>query len=173
MKQVTALSVLAMMGAFLGPAALCNGAEHGAAPKKAAEKEPRGKTAAEPAASAVEKSTDDKAKAESETRGIELGKFSLRTHRAVPTQMNRVTFTLYATVPADEAEHFQQLLEHRQNKVRDQVIVATRLVPVEEYDDPEFTKFRRRILLRLRRTMPELMIGGVYVGDFNLVVENT
>jgi hypothetical protein len=56
--------------------------------------------------------------------------------------------------------------------VRDQVIMATRLVPVEEYDDAELTKFRRRILLRLRRTMPELMIEDVFVSDFNLVVEN-
>ena len=51
--------------------------------------------------------------------------------------------------------------------------VCGRLVPVEEFDDAEFTKFRRRILLRLRRTLPELTIDGVYVSDFNLVVENT
>jgi hypothetical protein len=108
----------------------------------------------------------------SDGHGVELGKFSVRMHRAVPSQTNRVCFTLFATVQSAESKHLEQLLENRQNKVRDQVIVATRLVPAEEYDDAELTKFRRRILLRLRRTMPELMIEDVYVSDFNLVVEN-
>jgi hypothetical protein len=108
----------------------------------------------------------------SDAHGVELGKFNVRMHRAVPTQTNRVSFTLFATVQPDESKHFEQLLEHRENKVRDQIIVATRLVPVEDYDDAQLTKFRRRILLRLRRTIPELMIEDVYVSDFNLIVEN-
>jgi hypothetical protein len=107
-----------------------------------------------------------------DAHGVELGKFSVRMHRAVPPQTNRVSFTLFATVQPDESKHLEHLLENRQNKVRDQVIAATRLVPAEEYDDAELTKFRRRILLRLRRTMPELMITDVYVSDFNLVVES-
>ena len=80
--------------------------------------------------------------------GLELGKFSVRMHRNVPSQTNRVTFTLFATVEPDESKHLEHLLENRQNKVRDQVIVATRLVPAEEYDDAELKQFRRRILLR-------------------------
>ncbi|HEY4233040.1 MAG TPA: hypothetical protein VGM76_06425 [Lacipirellulaceae bacterium] len=108
----------------------------------------------------------------SNTHDIELGKFNVRMHRAVPTQTNRVTFTLFAAAQPDDSKHLEQLLAHRENKVRDQVIVATRLVPVEDYDDAELTQFRRRILLRLRRTMPELMIENVYVSDFSLVVEN-
>jgi hypothetical protein len=146
--------------------------------------ETKGEGKPTPKNSAAEKSATDNSVPAAETgdgkgqdskesvRGIELGKFSLRTHRAVPTQMNRVSFTLYATVKGVEAKHFQQLLEHRENKIREQVIVATRLVQVEEYDDPEFTKIRRRILLRLRRTLPELEIEDIYVSDFELVVEN-
>jgi hypothetical protein len=107
-----------------------------------------------------------------EVHGIELGKFDVRMHRAVPSQSNRVGFTLYATVQPDEAKHFEQLLDHRENKIREQVIVATRLVPVEDFDDADLTKFRRRVLLRLRRTLPELAIDNVYVSDFELVVEN-
>jgi hypothetical protein len=174
MKYPNQLSILVMMTALVSPATLGYGAESKAVEKGAAKKAASDKGVAEKGASAAaERSDGEKSKSQPEIHGIELGKFSVRTHRAVPTQMNRVSFTLYARVPAEEAKHFEQLHEHRENKVREQVIVATRLVPVEEYDDAEFTKFRRRILLRLRRTLPELPIDDVYVSDFDLVVENT
>jgi flagellar basal body-associated protein FliL len=155
--------------ALLGPGARCATAssENSAAETKQAETkktEHSEKKAAE--------GGDEEKKPSTEANGVELGKFSVRMHRAVPTQTNRVSFTLFAALKSEDSKHLQQLLENRQNKVRDQVIMATRLVPVEEYDDAELTKFRRRILLRLRRTMPELMIEDVFVSDFNLVVEN-
>lgn len=163
-----------MLVAAAGVVAPCYGAESNATATRATEKAAVQKSTEEKAApSSDEKSDGAKAKSEPEIHGIELGKFSVRTHRAVPAQTNRISFTIYATAPAEEGKHFEQLLEHRENKVREQVIVATRLVPVEEFDDAEFTKVRRRILLRLRRALPELIIDGVYISDFNLVVENT
>jgi hypothetical protein len=106
-------------------------------------------------------------------RGIGLGEYNIRTYRSVSGQKNRVRFTLHATVKNEHAKSFQQMLQSRINKVRDQVIVATRLVPVEDYDDPELTKLRRRIQLRLRRTLPELIIEDIYVSEFTLSVESS
>jgi hypothetical protein len=104
-------------------------------------------------------------------RGINLGEYKIRTYRSVSGQKNRVHFTIYARVKNEDVKEFRQLLKNRKIKVRDQVIVATRLVPVEDYDDPEFTKLRRRIQLRLRRTLPELPVDDVYVSEFTLLVE--
>ena len=84
-----------------------------------------------------------------------------------------MSFILHATVKKEDFSTFDHLYRHRKNKVRDQVIVATRLVPIEDYDDPELKKFRRRILLRLRRAMPELPIDEIYISDFALTVEAT
>lgn len=174
MSYLVRMSIVAMILALAGSAALCDGAESKGVEKEAAAKASVEKSGAEKiGAASAEKSDREKSKSQPEIEGIELGKFSVRTHRAVPAQMNRVSFTLYARVSAEEAKHFAQLLEHRENKVREQVIVATRLVPVEELDDAEFTKFRRRILLRLRRSLPELTMEDVYVSDFELVVENS
>jgi hypothetical protein len=86
----------------------------------------------------------------------------------VSSRQDGVSFILYATVKNDDFKHFHQLFANRKVKIRDQVVVATRLVPIEDYDDPELARFRRRILLRLRRTMPELAIDNVYVSDFSL-----
>jgi hypothetical protein len=174
MNYLHRMSIAAMMLSLVGPAALGYGAESEGIKKETAAKPSAENSGSETSSAAsAEKGDGEKAKSPPKIEGIELGKFSVRAHRAVPAQMNRISFTLYARVSAEEAKHFEQQLEHRENKVREQVIVATRLVPVEEFDDAEFTKFRRRILLRLRRSLPELTIDDVYVSDFELVVENT
>jgi hypothetical protein len=104
-------------------------------------------------------------------RGVELGKFSIRTYRPVTQRREDVDFTLYATVKSEDYKDFDRLYKHRANKVKDQVVVATRLLPIDSYDDPELKTLCRRILLRLRRAMPELKFENLYVSDFNLVVE--
>jgi len=135
---------------FFGPAAACAlGEDH--------EEEPASTEA-------------DDIGAESATgfRGIKLGEFKVRMSHTVSSRQDGVSFTLYATVKNDDFKAFDRLFENRRIKIRDQVVVATRLVPIEDYDDPELTRFRRRILLRLCRTMPELPIDNVYVSEFSL-----
>lgn len=107
------------------------------------------------------------------TRAIKLGEFSVRVYHTVSSRKDVVSFVLYAVVGKDHYPDFEHSYGHRKNKVRDQVIIATRLVPIEDYDDPELKKFRRRILLRLRRALPELAIDEVYFSDFSLMSEST
>ena len=104
--------------------------------------------------------------------GIALGEFRIRTFHAVSSRKDTVSFILHATVKNDDYKNFERQFDRRLNKMRDQVVVATRLVPIEDYDDPELKKFRRRILLRLRRTLPELPIDDVYISDFTLSAES-
>ena len=107
------------------------------------------------------------------TRAVKLGEFSIRVYHTVSSRKDVVSFNLYAVVGKEKFPEFQHSYSHNRNKVRDQVIVATRLVPIEDYDDPELKKFRRRILLRLRRALPELVIDDVYFSDFSLMSEST
>jgi hypothetical protein len=74
-------------------------------------------------------------------------------------------------VTKDKLAESQHLLENRLNKMRDQIIVVTRLMPLGDFDDSELKNFRRRILLQLRRILPELSIENVYVSDFNIRVD--
>jgi hypothetical protein len=126
-----------------------------------------GHGAAEPSARSAEVSEESA----SGFRGVKLGEFKIRTSNAVSSRKDGVSFVLHAAVKNDEFKTFDYLYPHRMNKIRDQVVVATRLVPIEDYDDPELRKFRRRILLRLHRTMPELPIDDVYVSEFTLSAE--
>jgi hypothetical protein len=129
----------------------------------------RADSAAAGSASAAQAAGDKDA--ESDFQGIDLGEYAVRTYYPVEAQKSVVTFTLYATVKNEDAAEFERLLEHRRNKVRDQVIIATRLVPLADFNDPELASFRRRLLLRLRRMLPELAIQDTYLSDFELTVE--
>lgn len=137
-----------------GPARASGGGGHGAAPAKAAPDE----------VSAV--SADG-------TRAVKLGEFKIRVYHTVSSRKDTVAYVLHAVVGKKEFETFHRLYPHRKHKVRDQVVVATRLVPIDDYDDPKLEKFRRRVLLRLRRTLPELPIEDVYLSDFSLMSEAT
>lgn len=107
---------------------------------------------------------------ESKTRGVALGEYRIRAYYPVEAKRSTVAFTLYGIVASENAGEFERLLENRRQKVRDQVIVATRLVPLADFDDPDLKQFRRRILLRLRRALPELEMDDIYVSDFQLEV---
>lgn len=144
---VATLCVLALFGRSAENARASGGGGHGAAEEEVA----------------VESTTG--------FRGVELGEFSIRTIRTVPARRHQVSFVLFATIKSEHYKEFDKLYRQRTNKVRDQVIAATRLVPIEDYDDPELTRFRRRILLRLRRTLPELAIDNVFVSDFHLSID--
>jgi len=103
--------------------------------------------------------------------GLELGEYRIRAYYPDKSQKSTVTFALYASATKDKLGESQHFLENHLNKMRDQVIVVTRLMPLGDFDDPELKNFRRRILLQLRRTLPELSIENVYVSDFDIRVE--
>ncbi len=107
------------------------------------------------------------------TRAVKLGEFSIRVYHTVSSRKDTVTFILHAIVAKDKFSEFEHGYIHRKNKTRDQIVVATRLVPIEDYDDPELKKFRRRILLRLRRSLPELPIEDIQLSDFTLSSESS
>ncbi len=106
------------------------------------------------------------------TRGIELGEFRIRAYYPVQAQKSMVRFVLFARVSGERYAASKKVMQNRQHKIRDQVITATRLVPLVEFDQPDLASFRRRILLRLRRTLPELEIDDVYVSNFELKVQS-
>lgn len=117
-----------------------------------------------------EAASDDASTAK--TRGLELGEFRIRAHYPVQAQKSMVRFVIFVTMPGERYTDTKRMVWNRQHKIRDQVITATRMVPLVEFDQPGLTSFRRRILLRLRRTLPELEIDDVYVSNFELKVQS-
>jgi hypothetical protein len=103
---------------------------------------------------------------------IELGDYRIRSYYPVQAQKSVVRFLLYATAPPEHLAGAQQAAAQRRHKIRDQVITATRMMPLSEFDDPDLVRLRRRILLRLRRALPELKIENLYISNFELQVQS-
>jgi len=104
--------------------------------------------------------------------GISLGDYRIRSYYPVDAQKSTVRFTLYAAVKKEESASVLRVVEEHRQKIRDLVITATRLAPLTVFQEPDLAGFRRRILVRLRRAMPELAIDELYVSDFDLAIKS-
>jgi hypothetical protein len=104
--------------------------------------------------------------------GIELGQFKIRSDYPAEAQKSTVRFVLYAAIKPEMYDEIDRLVEHHKTKIRDEIITATRLTPLGVFEEPDLTTFRRRIQIRLRRTLPELKVEGLYISDFGLIVKS-
>jgi hypothetical protein len=124
--------------------------------------------AAEPAT--AEASAEDEAgKA---IHGVALGDYRIRSYYQIDAQKSTVRFSLFATVKDEHFREVQGLVEEHRQKLRDQVIMATRLTPLSVFQEPDLATFRRRVLVRLRRALPELTIEDLYVSEFDLTIKS-
>jgi hypothetical protein len=71
------------------------------------------------------------------SNGMQLGEFRIRAYYPAESQKSTASFSLYATVEKEKLSDSQHLLENRLHKLRDQVIVVTRMFPLEDFNDPE------------------------------------
>jgi hypothetical protein len=107
-----------------------------------------------------------------EIHGVSLGDFRIRSYYPVDAQKSTVRFTLYATVKDGHFAEVQRLVEAHRQKLRDQIITATRLAQLAVFQEPDLGSFRRRVLVRLRRAVPELTIDDLYVSEFDLTIKS-
>jgi hypothetical protein len=96
----------------------------------------------------------------------------VRSYYPVDAQKSTVRFTVHVAVASERYAEMQSLVEAHKHKLRDQVITATRMSPLGIYDEAGLESFRRRVYLRLRRALPELLIDDVYISEFQLTVKS-
>jgi hypothetical protein len=129
--------------------------------------------AAEPAAEAnASAPSTAEAQARKAIHGVSLGDYRIRSYYHVDAQKGTVRFSLFATVKDEYFGQMQQLVEEHRQKLRDQVIMATRLAPLTVFQEPDLAAFRRRVLVRLRRAIPELNIEDLYLSEFDVTIKS-
>ncbi len=126
---------------------------------------------ASPAVAEEKPAEEPSEEAPPEPVGFDFGAYYLKQSRSLEGAKAKLTFTLHAEVAGENADRFEDLLKDRTQRVRDQVITAARITPPTDFQDPELRLFRRRILVRLSRSLPELAVDDVYFSDFRYLVE--
>jgi len=109
---------------------------------------------------------------EPEIHGIKLGEFKIRSDYPAEAQKSTVRFVLYAAVKEDRQADMERVVSHHQEKLRDEIITTTRLTPLGMFEEADLKAFRRRMFVRLHRTVPELVIDDLYISDFGLIVKS-
>ena len=102
---------------------------------------------------------------------IDLGFYSLRDVRSAEDEKFRLNFALQARVEPDklyEMEQFQKKSEHR---IREQVLIAVRLSESKDFQEPKLMRLKRRIMMRLKRVLPNLEIQELYISEFGYFVD--
>lgn len=103
--------------------------------------------------------------------GYEIGDFTIKDVRPAEGAKTRLSFTLHAAVIDEELPKFKKLASARTARIRDQVITSIRLSEPTAYQEADLGHLRRRILLRLRRALPELKIEEMLLSEWHYVVE--
>jgi hypothetical protein len=104
--------------------------------------------------------------------GVSLGEFVVRDYHPVEGVRSMLRFELYAEVPSAELTKIESLLSHRRHKLRNHVITAARTVTLTDFEDPKLELVRRRILMRLRRAIPELPLKDVLLTQYEFALES-
>jgi hypothetical protein len=107
-----------------------------------------------------------------EVRGISLGGFRIRSYYPVDAQKSTLRFTLFAAVKGEHFTETQRLTEEHRQLLRDQILTATRLAPLAIFQEPDLKTFRRRVLVRIRRALPDLDVDDLYVCDFDMLIKS-
>lgn len=114
---------------------------------------------------------EEQVAAEPQPEVISLGRFQLREFRATEGAKIRLSFALYAEVDAERGEAIRELVSTHEHRIRDEVITAVRTAVQSDFHEPELTRFRRRILFRLRRAADYLPIERLLIGEFEYLLE--
>jgi hypothetical protein len=110
--------------------------------------------------------------AEPEIHGIKLGEFKIRSDYPAEAQKSTVRFVLYAAVKEDRQADMERVVSSHQEKLRDEIITTTRLTPLGMFEESDLKAFRRRLFVRLHRTVPKLVIDDLYISEFGLIVKS-
>ena len=124
--------------------------------------------AEEPAAADAEAAEATPAAVEKKPFALELGDFHVRDWRPTRNETPDLRFSVVVVFAAETPDLVRQRLEHWVNRLRDQTIVAVRLVEAKDFAEPDLQQMKRLIQVRISRLLPRLPVEAVLITDFAL-----
>jgi flagellar FliL protein len=100
---------------------------------------------------------------------VELGKFNVVIHQPAANLTMRVNFHLIGTLPEQASKEFEELLNHNEHRLRDQVIFEIRNSRVEDLTDPGLALLKRKILAKSNELLGKPILHTVLFSDFSYI----
>lgn len=98
---------------------------------------------------------------------LELGEYSLREVRGAEGEKLRVEFVLYASVDPKFYDQIKTLHKKLKHRVREQVLIAARMCETKDFLEPGLERLKRRIMLRMKRTLPLMRFEALHLYDYS------
>lgn len=135
------------------------------------EKDPHGKEAAKDdhghgKGAHVDPFAEEKNAAQENLMEIDLKQFTLTCTRPASNTTWRVEFHLYGVIKKDQEAEFKALVDHHQNRIRDQVGFIIRSGDLSELTDPGLGLIKRKILTKVNETLGKPLLHGVVFSEF-------
>lgn len=121
--------------------------------------------AQQPDAAAVADEESD-AEQESVRPRIDLGKFKINDLRPTRNETAKLTFSLHLAFSKDLNKAQVAELEHWKHRLRDQVITAIRITPTKDFQEPDLSRLRRKILIRVNRLFQANLAEEVLLTEY-------
>ncbi len=82
---------------------------------------------------------------------LDLGDFKINDLRPTRNETAKVTFSLHLAFSKDLTKAQVTQLARWKHRLRDQVITAIRITPTKDFQEPDLSRLRRKILIRVNR----------------------
>ncbi len=117
--------------------------------------------------SETEKSDSAQPSKKVDRKTIDLGKFNMRELRPIRNQTMEVSFAVHLAWSDSVDEKLAARLEHWRHRLRQQVIICIRTSDPTVLLEPSLAKLRRKIFLRVNRTLKSVIVEEVLFSSFS------
>lgn len=97
---------------------------------------------------------------------LDLGKFVINDLRPTRNETAKVTFSMHLAFSENLTEKQVRQLESWKHRLRDQVITATRISYLTDFQEPDLSRFRRKILIRVNRMFKAKLADDVLMTEY-------
>ncbi len=97
---------------------------------------------------------------------LDLGKFKINDLRPTRNETAKLTFTLHLAVSKKLTAKQVAQLEGWKHRLRDQVITAIRITPTKDFQQPDLSHLRRKILVRVNRLFHAKLAEDVLMTEY-------
>lgn len=110
--------------------------------------------------------TEEDAEKEKPRPIIELGYFKINDLRPTRNETAKLTFSMHLAFSKDLNETQRRQLEDWKHRLRDQVITAVRISMIKDFQEPDLSRLRRAVLIRVNRLFKEKLAEEVLLTEY-------
>lgn len=110
--------------------------------------------------------TDTTAEKEASHPILDLGKFKINDLRPTRNMTAKLTFKLHLAFSKSLTKTQVEKLERWKHRLRDQVIVAIRITEAKEFQEPDLSRFQKKILIRVNRLFQSKIAEEVLLTEY-------